>query len=169
MNTKVKNPFIHSLLLPVDNKASDRRAWSIPLMGVWLPFFMATNTAGETAISQEAIGAPLRLAKEQDGTPKFSKSGKPMVKVAPAIAQQVRTVRDNFVAGLLSYAEGVANAMPTEYEAEQAACLKAGKPIVEGDKEALETYLEAVRALSQASPVGDGASEPAPVGELVTA
>ncbi len=65
--------YVAALLQPLKNTQGDRRVWSIPLNGVWIPFFTATNVAGETAIPAEALGAPVRLQREQDGTPKFRK------------------------------------------------------------------------------------------------
>ena len=61
--------YISALLQPRPERAADRRVWSIPVFGVWVPFFTATNTAGETHLSAEALGAPVRLAREKDGTP----------------------------------------------------------------------------------------------------
>jgi len=126
--------YIKSLLTPNGNKPTGRRVWSIQLESVWLPFFTATNLQGDTAIPIDALGAPLRLGYNQDGTVKFSKSGKPVVKVAKPIADSVKLVRENFAANLVAYAEGVANDNPKGYEALQRSAIKAGKPIVTADK-----------------------------------
>ncbi len=124
--------YIKNLLKPpASQPSSDRRVWSIPLAGVWLPFFVATNTVAETAIAADVLGAPLRLAREQDGTPKFSSKGKPVVRVVKELADQVRLVRENFVAGLMQYAASVQKAMPDEYKAQVEVTRKAGIPIVE--------------------------------------
>jgi hypothetical protein len=45
---------------------------------------------GDTAIPHEALGAPMRLVYNQDGSVKFSKAGKPVVKVAKDISDNVR-------------------------------------------------------------------------------
>ena len=71
----IKTPsYIKSLLQPTTKRESGRKVWSIDLQYVWLPFFTATNVQGDTAIPHEAIGAPLRLAKDKDGSVKFKKT-----------------------------------------------------------------------------------------------
>ena len=69
VSTMPKNPYSHitALLQPLSNGV-DRKVWSISLAQVWTPFFPATNTSGQTAIDADAIGAPLRLQKDKDGT-----------------------------------------------------------------------------------------------------
>ena len=83
--------YISALLKPMPCKGTDRRAWSIPLQGVWIPFFTATNTAGETAIAAEALGAPLRLQRNPDGTPKFGNTGRPVIRVVKAKRKPAKT------------------------------------------------------------------------------
>ena len=99
--------YVKSLLMPNGKKPQGRKAWSIDLEMVWLPFFTATNTTGDTHLPPDALGAPLRLAYNPDGSVKFSKTGRPITKVAKDLADNVRMVRDNFSAGLVSYAEQV--------------------------------------------------------------
>jgi hypothetical protein len=138
---------IESLLMPRHNgKARDRRVWSIPLEGIWVPFFLATNTEGKTDIPAEALGAPLRLAKNADGTVKFSKTGRPVFRVAPEIAQQVRIVRENFTAQLEAYTNRVIGQKAEDYKAEVAKAQKAGKPIIEADAKALDEAIELLKA-----------------------
>ncbi len=131
---------IKSILQPRPQQATDRKVWSIGLGGVWLPFFRATNAAGETAISPEALGAPLRLAKEKDGTPRISSSGLPVMRVVKELSDQVRMVRDNFAAGLMVYAESILKAKPVEYKAQVEAAQKAGEPLVQKDQDDLDAY-----------------------------
>jgi len=121
--------YIKSLLLPNGHKSTERRVWSIPLESIWLPFFTATNLQSDTAIPLDALGAPLRLAYAQDGSVKFSKSGRPVIRVAKPIADSVKLVRENFAANLVSYAEGVAKDNPEGFEAIQKSAHKAGEPI----------------------------------------
>ena len=137
---------IDSLLVQRNNgKGRDRRVWGIPLEGIWLPFFLATNAEGKTAISAEALGAPLRLAKNADGSVKFSKTGRPIFRVAPEISNQVRVIRENFTAQLEAYANSVIGQKPEEYKAEVAKAQKAGRPIIEADAKALEEAIEAMK------------------------
>ena len=142
--------YISALVKPLPGRGTDRRAWSIPLAGVWLPFFTATNTAGETAIEVEALGAPLRLQYEKDGTPKFSQNGKPVIRIVKELADQIRIVRENFMAGLLSYAETVQKAMPGEYKAQVEVAQKAGGTITTKDAAALTAYFEVLKAKAAA-------------------
>ena len=120
--------------------------WSIPLQGVWIPFFTATNTAGETAIDAETLGAPLRLQREKDGTPRFSKTGRPVIRVVKELSDQIRIVRENFAFGLLSYADTVQKARPKEYKAQVDASRKAGEPITQKDAVDLAEYLASMKA-----------------------
>jgi len=125
--------YIKSLLTPNGKKPTGRRVWSLDLESIWQPFFFATNLQGDTAIPLDALGAPLRLAYNQDGSVKFSKSGRPVIKVAKPIADSVKLVRENFAANLVAYAESVAEANPKGYETLQRNAIKAGKPIVTAD------------------------------------
>ena len=144
--------YISALLKPMPGKGTDRRAWSIPLQGVWIPFFTATNTAGETAIAAEALGAPLRLQRNPDGTPKFGNTGRPVIRIVKELSDQIRIVRDNFTAGLLNYAASVQKSMPAEYKAQVEACQKAGMPITTRDYTDLTEYLELVKAAAESKP-----------------
>jgi len=110
--------YIKSLLMPNGKQPKGRRVWSIDLETVWLPFFTATNTMGETEIPADALGAPLRLAYEADGSVKFSKTGRPVTKVAKEIGDSVKLVKENFTASLLAYANGVIAENPDGYKAQ---------------------------------------------------
>ena len=111
------------------------------------------NTMGDTAIPHDALGAPLRLAYNGDGSVKFSKSGRPVIKVAKDVQDNVRMVRENFVATLQAYAHSVAHENPDGYKAEVEASAKAGRPIVEKDKEALEAAIRLqAEAIAEATP-----------------
>ena len=133
-------------LTPIQGKASDRKVWSIPLHGVWLPFFTATNAMGESNIPAEVLGAPLRLATESDGTPKFSKTGHPVLRVVRELSDQVRIVRENIAFGLLAYAGAVQKANPDAYKAQVEASQKAGEPLVQKDANTVADYLTKVKA-----------------------
>ena len=68
--------YIKSLVTPNTKQPQGRKVWSIDLQQVWLPFFTATNTMGDTAIPSEAIGCPLRLGYDKAGQVRFSQAGK---------------------------------------------------------------------------------------------
>ena len=121
--------YVKALLQPATQKTDSRKMWSIDLNAVWLPFFTATNVQGQTAVSKEALGAPLRLAKDKDGTVKFSQSGRPVLRVAKELSEQIKVVRENFTASLVNYAGTVAKQNPDGYKSEVEACQKAGQPI----------------------------------------
>jgi len=133
--------YIKALLRPNGSKPSGRRVWSIDLETVWLPFFTATNTMGETAIAHDALGSPLRLAYDADGSVKFSKTGRPVIKVVKEVADSVKLIRLNFVAGLLAYAHEVITENPDGYNGEVEANIGAGKPIMERDRQALDNAI----------------------------
>ena len=162
MNTTPK--YIKSLVMPNGNKPRGRKVWSIDLETVWLPFFMATNLMGDTAIPNDALGAPLRLSYNQDGTAKFNKSGRPTIKVVKELANSIRTVRENFTAQLTGYAGQVIQDKPEEYKQLVKASREAGEPIIARDKQAIsEAIQRQVEAMTE--PAEETAREP----ELVTA
>lgn len=151
--------YIKALLKPNGGKPQGRRVWSIDLESVWLPFFTATNTMGDTAITAEALGAPLRLAYNQDGTPKFGKTGRPVVRVVKEVADSVRLIRENFVASLAAYSHGIAKGSPEGYKAQVLAAQAAGLPIIERDRASLLAMIE------PAEPVAEPAEPAEPVAE----
>ena len=146
---------IRALLAPDGNKKpTGKRLWSIDLETVWLPFFIATNTMGDTQLPHEALGAPIRLAIASDGSVKFGKSGRPMTKVAKELAEAVRLVRINFTASLQNYAGQVLRANPDGYKAEVESARVAGEPIIADDKakldDAIAKQMEQVLAQAEA-------------------
>lgn len=149
--------YIKALLQPNGKKGTGRKVWSIDLESIWLPFFIATNVQGDTAIPHDALGAPLRLAYDKDGSVKFSKAGRPTLKVAPELNQQIRLVRENFTAGLVNYAGQVVHQRPEDYQAEADACREAGEPITEKTQAdiqaAIDLALEQAKAKAEAEKV----------------
>lgn len=130
--------YIKTLLIPNGKKPTSRRVWGVDLELVWLPFFTATNTMGDTAIPADALGAPLRLGYNADGSVKFSKTGRPVTKVVKDIADSVRLVKDNFTAGLLAYAEGVITDNPDGFRTQLETARIAGEPIQTRDRANLD-------------------------------
>lgn len=137
--------YIKSLLMPNGKKPRGRRVWSIDLETVWLPFFISTNVMEETAIPADALGAPLRLAYNADGSVKFSRTGRPVTKVVKDIADNVRIIRENFTATLQSYANGVISENPDSYKAQVEQARQAGEPIVNRDRQNLEDAIAKLR------------------------
>ena len=131
-NTTFQTPAsIARMLRPVATKPQGRKVWSIDLETVWIPFFTGSNVTGDTAIPHEALGAPLRLVKEKDGTIRFRDDGRPVLRVAPELAKAVADVRANIIAELVAFPQQVYKANPDGYKAEVEANLAAGKPINE--------------------------------------
>jgi len=129
--------YIKALLKPNGSKPKGRKVWSIDLESVWLPFFNATNLMGDTAISHDALGAPLRLAYDADGSVKFGKTGRPVIRVIKELADSVRLVRENLMAGLMAFTHEVVTSDPDGYKAQIEANMEAGQPIMAKDSQAL--------------------------------
>jgi len=142
--------YIKQLLMPNPKKASARRVWGIELELVWLPFFTATNAMGGSAIPSDALGCPLRLGYDADGSVKFTKSGRPVTKVVKELADCVRMVKDNFTAGLLAYANGVYTDNPESYKLQIEQARIAGEPILSRDRDNLSKALAEQREQAMA-------------------
>lgn len=148
--------------------------WNIDLETVIVPFFMATNATGDTVIPRDALGAPLRLGYAKDGSVKFRNNGRPNIVVAKPIRDGVVMLRENFIAGLVDHTQTVMAEHKDEYANEVKLCVKAGLPVLEKDKAALEKAIQARQEaeLAEAMHKAEGAEgEPAPAKEqeLVTA
>jgi hypothetical protein len=153
--------YIKTLLAPSNgNKSRARRVWGIDLKLVWLPFFTATNTQGDTAIPADALGSPLRLGYNADGSVKFSKTGRPVTKVVKDISDSVRLVRDNFTAGLLAYANGVAKDNPKGYKQQVEMARKAGEPITARDRANLDKALAEAKEKAMAEAMAEAEAKP---------
>lgn len=150
--TEVQIPeFIEVLLRPATPKATGRKVWSLDLETVLLPFFFATNAMQKTAIPSEALGAPTRLAYDKDGQAKFSdRTGKPVIRVTKEISGQVKLMRENYAANLVHFAQTVRKANPEGYADEVKTALKAGEPIREADKLAIEKAIAEAMAEAMA-------------------
>jgi hypothetical protein len=98
---------------------------------------------GDTAIPSQAIGCPLRLGYDKTGAVRFSQAGRPVIRVAKEIADNVRLVRDNFTANLLNYAGAVIRDNADGYKAQVELARKAGEPIYQHDKNQLDIALKA--------------------------
>ncbi len=133
------------LLVPNGKKSAVKRVWGIDLATCWLPFFTATNTVGGTAIPADALGCPIRLGYNADGSVKFSKTGRPVTKVVREIADNVRMAKDNFSAGLLKFANEVIEGNPEGYQAQVEMARVAGQPIIDKDKLNLSDAMEKQR------------------------
>ncbi len=128
-------------------KQSERKLWSIGLESTLLPFFSMTNASGITKIDRDAIGAPLRLAYNQDGTAKVSKAGRLIIQVAKPIRDQVTAMRESYIATLNKAVRDYVAESPENkaaFEAEVKANIEAGKPIVTRDNGNITRFNEAI-------------------------
>ena len=135
--------YIKSLLVPNTKKPQGRKVWSIDLENVWLPFFTATNAMQDTAIPSDALGCPMRLAYDKSGAVRFSQAGRPVIRVAKDISDNVRLVRDNFTANLINYAGEVMRENTDAYKAQIELANKAGEPIAQHDRLQLSKAIQA--------------------------
>ena len=156
---------IKSMLKPTLKKGGDKRAWSISVGTTWVPFFTATNTKELTSIAPDVLGAPVRLAKDKDGAIKFSKTGRPMTRVHPVLAEHVKVARENYEADLLAFAGNVAREMPTKYKAQVELNQRAGEPVIAQEDQDVDDFLANLAAekaaLETPTPSENGAT-PAP-------
>ena len=148
--------YIQSLLIPNTKSPQGRRVWSIDLETVWLPFFTATNAMGDTALPLDAIGCPIRLGYDKDGSVKFSKNGRPVTRVAKPLQDSVTLIRQNFVANLQQYAERVATQKTDDYSQVVKMADIAGQPIRSFDRAELDKAValqleEAMRLAGEAT------------------
>ncbi len=165
--------YIKSLLMPSAKSPRGRRVWSIDLESVWLPFFTATNLMGDTAIPLDALGCPIRLAYNKDGSVRFGRTGRPITKVAKPISDTATLVRQNFVANLVTYSEQVASARKQEYAKLVGVCAKAGHPIMSHDEaelsKAVQLQIEEAMREAEKAPEAEPVPQTEPHKEAVTA
>jgi len=157
--------YIKSLLAPTTKKPQGRKVWSIDLLTVWLPFFTATNAMQDTAIPSDALGCPLRLGYDKAGAVRFTQAGRPVVRVAKDISDNVRLVRDNFTANLLSYAGEVMRDNAEAYKVQVGLAQKAGMPIYQHDLAELD---KAIKAQAEAQAIATAKTEPEAKAEPIT-
>ena len=161
--------FISALVTPTPGRGtSAKKSWAIDVETVWVPFFTATNAMGETNVSPEALGAPIRLATQKDGSVRFSSNGRPVMRVASELSAQVGVVKENFVASLTSYVGVVTEEHPDAYAEQVRVNQLAGTPLLLQDTNLLHDdmerrdmerrWLEA----AEAEPISDGDADVEP-------
>ena len=65
---------ISALGTPAAKKQAQRKVLTLKLEDTIIPFFTMTNADSITAIDRDALGAPIRIARDEDGTPKINKT-----------------------------------------------------------------------------------------------
>lgn len=134
--------YIKNLLMPSTKSPTGRRVWGIELETTWLPFLTATNVMGDTSVPADALGSPIRLVYDADGSVKFSKSGRPVSKVVKPISDSVTLIRQNFVATIQQYSEQVAESKKEEFAKMVEASTIAGRPLIAKDRENLDKAIQ---------------------------
>lgn len=138
---------------------ASRKVWSIDLQK-WVKVFKATNAGGRSTIPipSEALGYPLRLAYDKTGAVRFSQAGRPLRRVAKEISDNIRLMREYYERNLMSQAEELIKAYPTEYQAQEALAVKAGEPLRNFDKLQESNALKA-RADAEAATIAKAATD----------
>ena len=138
-----KSPsFISALVTPGPGAASGKKSWSVDVESVWVPFFTATNAQGDTNVSPETLGAPIRLAVDKAGVVRFSANGRPSMRIVPELTQQIRVVRENFIASLMNYTGTVIEENGDAYKAQVERNQAAATPLLEQDSKMLQEELD---------------------------
>ena len=144
---QTKSPsFISALVTPGPGAASGKKSWSVDVESVWVPFFTATNAQGDTNVSPETLGAPIRLAVDKAGVVRFTANGRPSMRIAPELSQQIRVVRENFIASLINYTGTVIEENGDAYRAQVERNQSAATPLLEQDSKMLQEELDRIAA-----------------------
>ena len=142
-----KSPsFISALVTPGPGAASGKKSWSVDVESVWVPFFTATNAQGDTNVSPETLGAPIRLAVDKPGVVRFTANGRPSMRIAPELTQQIRVVRENFIASLMNYTGTVIEENGDAYKAQVERNQAAATPLLEQDAKVLQEEMDRIAA-----------------------
>jgi len=153
---------IASLLRPVVKKTGGRKVWGLDLETTLVPFFTAKAVEGHAYIPPEVLGCPLRLQRDDDGEVKFSKTGKPVIRVAQEMSGMVRLMRENLEANLQAHAVEIKNANPEGYAKAVKLNQTLGKPIAERDSLDLAAAIETRNAAAIAAATAVKTPEPEP-------
>ena len=153
---------IASLLRPSVKRTGGRKVWGLDLETTLVPFFTAEAVEGHAYIPPEVLGCPLRLQRNDDGEVKFSKTGKPVIRVAQEMGNMVRLMRENLEANLQAHAIEVKTAKPEEYTEAVKLNQTLGKPIAERDSLDLAAAIEARNTAAVAAAANTAAETPEP-------
>ena len=153
---------IASLLRPSVKRTGGRKVWGLDLETTLVPFFTAEAVEGHAYIPPEVLGCPLRLQRNDDGEVKFSKTGKPVIRVAQEMGNMVRLMRENLEANLQAHAIEVKTAKPEEYTKAVKLNQTLGKPIAERDSLDLAAAIEARNTAAVVAAANTAAETPEP-------
>jgi hypothetical protein len=155
---------IASLLRPIVKKTGGRKVWGLDLETTLVPFFTAEAVEGHSYIPPEVLGCPVRLQRDEDGEVKFSKTGKPVIRVAQEMSGMVRLMRENLEANLQAHAMQVKTANPEAYTKAVKLNQSLGNPIAERDSVDLAAALAARNAAAVAAAANAATEKPETVG-----
>jgi hypothetical protein len=107
---------------------NERKVWNIPVNTVLVPFLTVMNLKGHTAISKEALGYPVQLARDTEGNIRHSKkTGKPIMRIAPELSSHVRGLRDNLIASMSATTTEYVTTHENDYNLERQNCIASAK------------------------------------------
>lgn len=136
-----------STMLAPSSKAISRRAWGIDVETFWVPVFTAAKAMGQALdLPDEALGAPLRLAKSKDGSVRFGTNGRPVFRLAGDLNAYVTRARENYVAANLEYVGIVQTERPDAYKEQVERQHRLGEPLRQSD---LNDLTEAIELMAQ--------------------
>lgn len=139
--------YVACFIAPVQGQPVSRKAWGIDVTTVWVPYFTAAKAVGKLEIPDDALGAPLRVARDkQTGQVKFGSNGRPTYRVAPELNQAVNLARENYIARLREATAMVRTTQPDAYRAQLARNMEAGRPIIETDQADVDAAMVAMAA-----------------------
>jgi hypothetical protein len=145
------------LFKPVEKKSQDRKVWGIGLSVYWLPFFTASNAAGETNLPPDVLGAPLRVRRDKNtNEPRIGSNGRPSFMVAEPLRLQIQKAQDNVIATLVDYTREKQELHPAEYASQVQMAAEAGAPIMVKD---VADINDAFAKLAEHEAVDQGAAE----------
>ena len=158
------NIVLQTIGKPASKAESVKKAWSIPVETVLVPFAIMANASGNAQIDRSALGTPTRLMRDKDtGEVKINSKGKLTVIVAKPIRELANNMREQFIAGLNEQTTAYKAEYAELYNAELVNCLEAGKPVKANDivsQMAYDKALAKLKAEAEAKIAEAEASQP---------
>lgn len=130
-------------------KPVDKKVWSIGLETVLIPYLTASNAIGATCLNGDVLGCPVRIARNEDGTPKLNKSGKLVTSVHKQIRTQVANMRDAYIAQLRNATRFVQSTETEAYNNQVKIANRMGAEAMQSERSLIAKY-EAIKAEAEA-------------------
>ncbi len=148
----METPFLTLVELsqPIPAAKRDRKLNGISVFETWVPFTTALVVEDKVHIPASDLGCPYQLVLEKDGTPKVSKAGKPMFRMAASIREVSKVAMFNIEHQLRATAHAVAKSKAERWAEVQTQAKDAGDQVRHRESESLRLYVEALNAQEQA-------------------